>query len=210
MTYSLVRRRFVTLIELLIVIAILTAILGVVGINITGAVRTERFRGSVKVLTDRLQLAQDIMLIVRADVRVTLERKNDGLHVSLNVDGALTPALDRATKDTMIVSGIRAFRFTNSDGESFDNTAVLDFYSGGSRMPRGELLLAEESLNANDAFQEVILLLGRPQAIKASHPEDGDNLGQDNLQEQSRSLYPQEVTEEAQKRYEKKETRPTS
>lgn len=210
MIYSHVRRRFMTLIELLIVIAIITTILGVIGINIAGAVRTERFRASVKILTDRLQLAQDIMLIVRANVRVTLERKDDGLHISLNVDGALTPALDRATKDTMIVSGIHAFRFTNVHGETFESSVVLDFYSGGSRMTRGELLLAEESLNANDGLQELIVLRGRPQAIKASSPEDAENLSQDNLQEQSRSLYPQEVTEEAQKRYEKKKTRSTS
>ncbi len=193
------RRLHFTLIEMLIVIAILAVVMGVVSLNIGTAVRTERFRSGVALLVERMRLAQDIMLILRTSVRVKLEQKDDGLHCTLVTEGALTPALARAAAETAVIKSIRAFVYTDADGSSSSDSVTLEFLSGGSRMSRGKLVLASGTLGDENTLTEEIVLPGFPATLKV-----GEAAAEVPSADELNSLYPPEVLLEEQKRNEQK------
>lgn len=194
-------RRFITLIEMLIVMSILALVLGVVSLNIGDAVKTERFRASVGVLVDKLRLAQDVMLILRTSVRVQLEQKDNGLYCTLLTEGGLTPALARATTETLVIQDIRGFSYTDADGKTSMDRATLKFLSAGSQMSRGRLVVSSGGLNDSKAMTEEIFLMGYPHSIRAGHPVVEDS---DDSPEELEVLYPVEVRVEEQKRNENK------
>lgn len=189
----LIRRCF-TLMELLVVIAILLLVMGVIGINVGSAVRTEKFNSGVGILVDKLRMAQDIMLILKTNVKVKLEQGDKGLVVSVNVDRALSPVLKQAVIQKTTIEEIRSFSFTA--GEMTDNEKVtLDFMSGGSRMTKGKLTVKSGNLS------EDIYLSGYPQMIQAGKKDPLDKV----TPEMILDLYPSAVTAQELKRKEENE-----
>lgn len=175
------RRLHITLIEILIVLSLLALILGIVGLNLGGAARTERFRSGVDILVQKLRLAQDLMLILRTNIRITLEQQEDGLHVTFTAEGALTPALISATTSKTTIDSIHAFSF---DSKTSDEKLVLDFLSAGGKMSKGTLTLFSDP-NDTNGLKEDVHLAGYPspivagkvkQAIKGASKEESDRL----------------------------------
>ncbi|QLH36565.1 MAG: type II secretion system protein [Parachlamydiaceae bacterium] len=70
---SLKSKRFFTLIELLIVLMVLALASGVIGFSVHRALREQRFKTEVELVADSLRLAQNLMLIMNADVHVTFK-----------------------------------------------------------------------------------------------------------------------------------------
>ena len=181
--------------ELLIVMILLTMVIGVVGINLSGVARQEKFRTSTAFLVDRLQLAQDIMVIFGADVTVQIKPETGGLGVRLNVDKEMINKSLATVLRPVHVQGIDTLIFTDANGVAQSNPINLLFMSKGTKMSQGMLTLSAGSAEAD--LVRYILLAGYPQVIRASStpppkPEDSTLL--------SNRLYPIEVTEREQKK----------
>lgn len=71
------QRRFVTLVETLIVMSLIALVAGAIGFGAYSAVNTERFRTAVRQVGDQLVLAQDVMLILKTNVRVHLQQTEE-------------------------------------------------------------------------------------------------------------------------------------
>ncbi len=152
--------------EILIVMVILVMIVGVVGFNLFELTRQERFRTGTGFLVDRLQLAQDIMIILEVDVAVVLEQKPGALSLRLQVDTSQLKnnTLLQKVVDPVNIPGIDNFSFTDARGVSQTDQVTLLFKSRGTNMSRGNLMLTAGTPD----LTRYIFLAGYPQAITYS------------------------------------------
>lgn len=195
-------KRYITLIELLIVLAILSIIMGVVGISIGTAVNTERFRASASMLVDKLRLAQDVMLILRTSVRVKLEQQPYGILCTVIAEEGLSPALTAATAKPVTIEGLQDFQFTDPDGRTSSGTVTLDFLSGGSRMSRGILVVSSDKISNNGASQATIYLPGYPNPINLGTLARKEAQNEAEYALNLADLYPKQVLAEERRRSE--------
>lgn len=198
-------KRHLTLIEMLIVLAVLTLVTGVIGVGIGTAINSERFRASASMLVDKLRLAQDIMLILGSNVRVKLDQQSDGLLCTIQAEEGLSPALKAATDKPTLIVGIQDFQFIDSQGKTSTGSVTLDFLSGGSRMSRGKLLVGSKQIGNSGAQQEEIYLAGYPRPIKLGAVSAQDAQPDGEYAADLAALYPKEVLEEERKRNEQKQ-----
>ena len=191
---SIVVFRSMTLIEIVIVLAVLSMVIGVVGFNLANMAQQERFRAGSTFLVDRLQLAQDIMILFETDVKAILTKQENTLGFRLELDSSRIQgtALEGVIRPINI-PGITAFTFTDARGVSQADRIELLFMSRGTKMSRGTLMLT--GAPGNEDLTRYITLSGYPRVIRyASEPEQDDLIP--NLSEQ---LYPVEVTQYEQK-----------
>jgi prepilin-type N-terminal cleavage/methylation domain-containing protein len=174
-----IQKRFITLIELMIVMTIISVIAAVVGINVAKILRQERFSTAVITVTERLQQAQERMLILGEDVIVTLSLEDGHLEITDTIQRKLPRRNSVSTR----IRGIEKFIFTHEDGSESENDLRIEFRSNGSRMTKGRL----EFLGPKNA---VIDLSGYPTVI-SSRPKDASAP----LEIDSFTLYPREVRE---------------
>lgn len=163
-------RRHYTILELLIVMAILIMIAGVVGYNIQGAIKDQRFRNEVKLIVDELRLAQDLMIILSTDVHVKFEidPTGKGIKYWLETEEKLTkewkPFIQRSHRNLQAIHYI-TFQELPSNMNQFNNLD-LKFLSGGSVMSRGILILATSAaLRDPTTLIRSICLKGYPHPI---------------------------------------------
>ncbi len=85
---GVVRISFFTLWEILIVIAIISTVAGVIGINVIQAVREQRFRTETARVVDKLRLAQDLMLLmgIGTEVRFEVIPESSGIKMVIKTD----------------------------------------------------------------------------------------------------------------------------
>ena len=161
---KVLRKPSITLIEILIVMTLLAVLGGVVGISTSRAIRQQQYAAGVAQMVDRLQLAQDIMLIAKGDVRVHITQESNGVAAHLEVTQPLLPALQKLVDRSGIIPGIGAFAWTEPSSHTLESRDVwLEFKSDGTRMTRGELRLTAGALNDPGSNQNFILLPGRPE-----------------------------------------------
>lgn len=166
-----VRRCYITLMELMIVITILIMLTGVVGINIRRALQQQRFRTEVDLMVDTLRLAQDLMLILGADVSLRMwGERQKGIQYRLDVEGDIPEAWEPVIKRSH--RRLREIHFVDfADGESVEGRIDIRFFSGGSVMSRGVLRLStHENPKDPGALKRVVFLRGYPHPI-VSIPE---------------------------------------
>lgn len=163
------RRLYFTLMELLLVIGILAAVAGFVGMNIAKAVREQRFRAEVAQVVDQLRLAQDLMLVFQGDVHFTLSLAEDGKAFSygLKFDYDLPNYWKREIQQKQ--RKLTHIHFISMDPpvKSGDqDTLDLAFLSNGSVMSKGVLRLStSESSDTLGALEQFIYLPGHPAPI---------------------------------------------
>jgi hypothetical protein len=154
--------------ELLIVITLLIMLTGVVGINIRRAFQQQKFRAEVDLIVDTLRLAQDLMLIIGADVKFSMSNdKQRGIHYSLEVEGNIpkewAPVIRRSRRQ---LKEVHFAEFRN--GEPVEGYLSVRFFSGGSVMSRGVLRLStHENPDDPGALKRAILLRGHPHPIES-------------------------------------------
>lgn len=175
-------KRYITLMELLMVIVIMSIVSGVVGISIVYAKKDQHFRTEVSIVMDKIRLAQNLMLILGKDVFVRFKTDPDGqgINVSLDFDEILTKGWSKELKKDANLKEIRSINFNDnlntgtSQNQSKRGELELKFLSNGAVMSSGILRLAVAE-NDNDAGSLVryICLPGYPQAIypAAENPE---------------------------------------
>jgi prepilin-type N-terminal cleavage/methylation domain-containing protein len=168
------RRRSFSLLEMMVVLAIVALSAPLMGVGIYRGLKRERFEASVRELATQLGLAQRTMLYRDSDVMVQLTPGPKGLVCRL----IASPALGTGTPigPDRLLPGIEKLIW---NGQQVEGALQLQFYSGGRLMPQGELQLVRAS--------EVrrVQLAGYPHAIgvdtQPAYKEDVD------------AAYPQEV-----------------
>lgn len=164
-----VRRNAFTLLELIIVILIMSLTAGLVGVNVTKAVREQRFKSEVGRVVDKLRLAQDLMLIADVGVDVMFTKENDGVNCWLEVDGPLTKQwkgeIERPSALLRAVHWVE-FQETVPRQGAPEGKLQLQFLSRGSVMSRGLLRLStSRSDDEYGALTRYVCLPGYPKTI---------------------------------------------
>ncbi|MGM0440219.1 MAG: hypothetical protein ACQEP8_03785 [Chlamydiota bacterium] len=138
-----------TLLEIVFVAALLLVLGSVVGLNVTKALRKERFRASSELLVDKLQLAEDLMLNLKVNVYLDLQPRGEGFVAILRIDNKpyareLRAVIDRPFK----LSGVERIEFTAADSRKLPEKPplTLEFLSGGAKMADGNLYLQGEGM----------------------------------------------------------------
>jgi len=173
------RLSFFTLVEILIVFLILSVVTAVVGININKAVEEQRFKTEVDTVLSELRLAQDLMLILRADVQVKFAQGADGISYSIETESQTTKNwMNSLKKPHPKLKAIRGISFKDElDLPTVPGAVIIHFLSKGSVMSRGILRLSNSSDPVNVpswALVKVINLYGYPHPIVSSTPSKTD------------------------------------
>lgn len=172
-----IRRRYLTLIEIMIVMTILALVSGVVGINIFRAVKEQRFRTETDLITDSLRLAQNLMLIMDADVHLKLKAAPDhqGIQYWMEVEGGvpkkwepLIPLKPKTLKEIHGIFFLDLQPFLITAGE-----VDVRFQSGGAMMSKGLFRMStHEEEQAPGALVRVVCLKGYPYPIQGVSEEN--------------------------------------
>jgi type II secretory pathway pseudopilin PulG len=164
-----------TFIEMMVVMAIIGLVGGVVAININKAMAEQRFRTEVAAIVNQLQLAQNLMLILNQDVRVTFIKDiakkeiNFGLQMQCPSVKGWDKELVRKPPPLRAV----LVDFTGEDNRSSNsNELSIKFMSGGAVMSEGMLRL----YSASGGHERFIYLPGFPAPIFASTEKQVDLL----------------------------------
>jgi len=169
-TFYSLRRYYLTFMELMIALAIIGSIAGIIGINISKAVRQQRFRTEVALVVDQLRLAQNLMLILNEDVHVKFTQdKSRGVYsYELELQCALNKGWGKElTRKPRELRAIHELSFveegTSALSQRLQETLKFDFLSGGVVMSHGVLRLADTL-----GEERYIFLAGRPAPIAAT------------------------------------------
>ncbi len=177
----------------MIVMAILAIAAGVVGFNLINMIKEQKFRTGVSVVTDHLQTAQEIMLVLSTPVKVVIQKNKDQtISLTTKVDIPLNTPLAKYIKSSNKIDGINSMSFNDGQASRRDEIEIM-FYPSGRRMTRGVLLLsAYTSPTTTGPLRQYIPLPGFPAPIQLG----GDLPKEENLFEESEALYPKELRDE--------------
>jgi type II secretory pathway pseudopilin PulG len=189
------RRLHVTLLEILIVIAVLALISGALVYNINNAVIDQRFRTEVGRVVDTLRLAQDLMLIHETDVHVKFAHEKGGIKYWLEMETALKQPWEQEIKRPLKnLTAIRGVFFNDLTSPSFVKGQIdVKFLSKGSLMSRGVMRLATstEDNPPRGTLESFICLPGYPHPITSNETRDRDascQFDEDEIEEQRLTL----------------------
>lgn len=167
MRYPLIKKRAITLIEVLIVIAILSLLTGLIAINIRSAVREQQFKSEVLRVVDELKLAQDILLILGTGsvVKFELSKEKDSILYQLDTTLPLPKAWEKFfKKKNPPLKTIHYIQFEGAEGEG---KLDIEFLSEETGMSKGILRLStSEKDEVPGALTSYICLPGYPHPIE--------------------------------------------
>jgi len=160
----LYKRRFLTFIEIIIIITLLTITLGLIGVNIRDLVKQQRFKSEVSVIVDQLRLAQDLMLVLNTDVLMRFAKENNSIKYHLEVENVLPKGWQREiNRPRRNLTTVAVIEFDDASA-GLKNAGLpieLKFLSGGSVMSQGVLRLATQ----DGEMETYICLPGYPRPI---------------------------------------------
>lgn len=177
----ILRKAYVTLLELLIVIAVLALIGGALVYNIGNAVIDQRFRTEVGRVVDILRLAQDLMLILGTDVHVKFaqDEAKGGIHYWIEMETALEGPWEKEIKRPL--NNLKTIRGVFLKDLATDNYIQgqidVKFLSRGSLMSRGMMRLAtstEDNPIPPGTLENYICLPGYPHSIYSTDNKEDD------------------------------------
>lgn len=159
------KKLYFSLLEVLLVVAIVSIIAAAIAISAGRAIQEQRFRTEVAVVVNTLRLAQQLMLILNTDVLVKFTARPDqqGIDYTLEFDDPLTERWQKEIKRPRAsLTEIHFMSFNNAVG-SFN----LRFFSGGTVMSQGILRIASHADPNNPAaLNSYICLMGFPHFIQ--------------------------------------------
>jgi type II secretory pathway pseudopilin PulG len=160
-------RRYVTLIETMIALAILGLVASVIGINVSKAMQDQRFRTEVALVIDQLRLAQNLMLILNEDVKVHFKELDGQIHYGLSFQCPLKSGWDKElTRKPQPLKAIRTVAFKGVGEEKAPGSLTLKFFSAGMVMSSGTLTLStSKGLDALNT--RYVNLTGYPHPLEA-------------------------------------------
>jgi len=175
------RRLSVTLLELMVVMAILSIAAGIVAIGISRALVDQRFRTDVSLIVDELRLAQDLMIVLGTDVHVKFGKNDDGEGIKFWLE--LETELPSNIKSQLItkqhvVKTVRVVYFNDLLEDTEDKEIIdIKFLSGGFVMSKGIMKMATSEENNEGVLSNYICLAGYPCPIDSiDNKEKADEL----------------------------------
>lgn len=168
------RRRYFTLLELLVVMAILAVTGGAVAIGVRRALEDQRFRSEVGVIVNKLRLAQDLMLIIGTDVHVKFAQDNKagGNRVTMEMETRLPPEIEREVlREHGHLKMIRGIFFRDLNTPQYAEGQIdVRFFSSGAVMSRGVMRLATSDREDPPAgtLEAYVCLPGYPSPISST------------------------------------------
>lgn len=159
------KRLHATLLELLIVIAILVSIAGVIAISTIKAKRDQQFRSEVERVVTQLRLAQDLMLTFHGDVQLRLAvlPNDQGFGMKLEFDHPLPLSWMKEVQNVpKPLTTIHSIDFIQADSE---DEIIFKFLSGGAAMSQGIVRVATSSRSMLGILERFIPLQGFPAPI---------------------------------------------
>lgn len=169
---SIAKRRFFTIIELMIVAAFISIVAGLFTIGIIKSVREQRFRSEVAIVIDHLRLAQNIMLILHVDASVHFKSEPEGQSIHMWIEAADNANLS-FLKNILKPKELQAIQYLEME-DLLSNLRepgrlVVKFFSDGLVMSKGIMRLStakdDKSLGSITRY---INLPGFPSAIVSS------------------------------------------
>jgi prepilin-type N-terminal cleavage/methylation domain-containing protein len=163
---ALERRSYATLLEMMVVLAIIGTIAGFIGINLQKAVQQQRFRSEGLLVVEQLRVAQNIMLLMNQDVQVKIA-KGDG-HLNLWLEFQCAPRdswqqlIANRRHQLTATSRIELLGEVPSSSSTDSGEVVLQFFSGGTSMSLGVLIFTPKGSDSSAAGQQYIALKGTP------------------------------------------------
>ncbi|MBA2368499.1 MAG: hypothetical protein H0V82_05685 [Candidatus Protochlamydia sp.] len=168
---------------------ILSMGLALTGVKLKEAYDEQRFFSEWNQLVGQLRTAQELMLVLDADVEVTLayDPKNKQVVSTLSIEKPLDDAWVKLVERKFTFSAVRSFQFNKSHADPL----VLIFKAG--KMSQGELQLssAEKNSSHEKGRKEMIHLPGYPAFIE----KKGQPVQEIEKVAESQMLYPAEVYE---------------
>lgn len=202
-----VKRLYITLLEMLLVLAILGIFAGFFGVNIARAMREQRFNNEANLVISQLRLAQDLMLIFNSNLSLVIQSHPDGIAYALKFDEKLPTGWNRWEKEvTRLHPKLTTIKQVNFE-DQLDLSSVpqeankleVKFHSGGDKMSYGIMRL---STSAHDedfgAITRYICLSGYPKPIysQTERPSEDSCLGlEDAFMEQLTQKTAEEIRE---------------
>jgi len=176
-------RRFVTLVELMIVMTLIVLIAGAVGFNVVKMRRDQQFRSAVSVVQQKLQTALETMLIHNETVRVVFQPQARGLNVQLETETPLTRGLGRLINRDPLVKGITSYSWTPEGGDAYRGQSTLEFSSIAHAIPKGTL-----TFYGPDSLKRTIVLHGYLHPFRVTLEAQYEDTGLE-----SEKFYPRKV-----------------
>ena len=170
-----IRRSFLTLVEMLIALVMISLIGGLFMFNLVKAYQQQRFNIEVGLVLDDLRLAQDLMLITPGDFYVKLKPENGGFSLAIETDASLTAGwkkeLERSKK---LLKSIKYAKLEERT-PTYDHSGEIDikFFSNGSIMSEGLLRLGA-NVKGSGSLTSTICLSGFPAPIMSQFDVKGE------------------------------------
>ena len=163
-----------TLFEILIVMSLIAIAFGGLTLQISKALKGERFERGVEQIIAKIALAQELMLDFHADIQLTLNHAQDVWKCELVVNRQLPAHQAKSINRYVNIKGIEGIAF---DG-TFKEIIELQFDGTLGTIPKGVLTLI------SNHKKETIVLNGDP-----SHIRRGTYVQKNNCQ----AIYPEEI-----------------
>lgn len=167
-----IKRLHFTLLEVLLVLAILGIVGGFIAINVKDSLYEQRFRNEVELVVDKLRLAQELMLIFEGDVhfKIASAKDNKSFEYGLAFDHDMP---SQWSKQLQKISNLTSIHNVNFPVDPNDKTEGLDikFFSNGAVMSRGILRLSSAAADGPNVLTRYICLPGHPAPIYSTSKE---------------------------------------
>ncbi len=187
--FCIVRKSFFTLLELLVVLLIISLGIALTGVKIHEAYTEQRFQSDAHKVLSQLALAQDLMLILDADVQIKFSHDPDTKQVVcwLEIEKPLEKGWTHILEHKLLLPSIGYYEFKRRH----KNPLTLEFTLGG--MSKGMLVLFEgkQDSHRSDKRQFTIELTGYPIPFGGQRK----TIKKQNKTALSQILYPNEVNE---------------
>ncbi len=134
--------RAFTLIEILLVLALIALTLGVISTQAPKALKGERFERGVDQVKSRIALAQELMLNYQTDVVLYFEPQDEGLLCTIIPAKPISEKLAKSVNRHALIKGIDRADF---NGHSIE---TLEFDGTIGATPKGKLILKEKNREA--------------------------------------------------------------
>lgn len=165
------RRRYISLLEIMLVLSLIALIGGAVAYNLRSALTDQRFRSEVDLVAEQLRLAQDIMLTLDQNVMVKFRPTSnpEGIEFWMEFETVLPQGWDKElVKRKKTLRTIRSVAFQGEiKSDQAEELRELRFMSRGAVMSKGIVRLSTGTPGASLDKQQVryICLTGSPAPI---------------------------------------------
>lgn len=172
---NLVRIAHITLLELMIVIALLSLTAGVIGLNVRGFLHQQNVLDEMGQVVGLFKKAQEMMVLLNQDSMVRFHSEPEGITVEIiPLSTPSKAAIALIPKEKLLLKYIKTADFEDAyTAKVWRNNLDIFFTSKGFLMNRGLLKME------GDGTSRTLVLLGYPapihlQAGDAPYPHDRD------------------------------------